>query len=132
MAIFLTLDEVLEIHQDQIANYGGSPGLRDPGLLKSAIAQPESTFEGKYLHHGIFHMAAAYLFHICQNHPFEDGNKRAAFMAAFVFLDINGYSFEAPEDEVEPFVRGVAEGKATKEQIRDFLEHHSSPLDDIK
>ena len=124
MIIFLALEEVLEIHKDQIANYGGSSGIRDLGLLQSAIAQPEATFGGKYLHDDIFHMAAAYLFHICQNHPFEDGNKRTAFMAAFVFLDMNGLSLEAPEQEIEPFVRSVAKGEKTKEDIRNYLQIH--------
>jgi death-on-curing protein len=84
--VFLTLDEVLEIHTQQIELYGGSHGLRDPGALESAVAMPQSTFGGEYLHASIHMMAAAYLFHITQNHPFIDGNKRAGANAAITFL----------------------------------------------
>ena len=69
-----------------MARYGGLPGLRDEGLLESAVAQAVATFGGEYLHNDIFQMAAAYLFHIVQNHPFVDGNKRAGAAAAVVFL----------------------------------------------
>jgi death on curing protein len=91
MIKFLTLSEVLLILDDQIKNYGGKYGIRDVNLLSSAIYMPESGFEGKYLHETIPAMAAAYAFHICQNHPFVDGNKRAALASSLVFLDINGY-----------------------------------------
>ena len=80
---FLSLEDVLEIHADQIMRYGGSSGVRDQNLLLSAIAQPYSSFEGQYLHRTIYDKAAAYLFYICQNHPFIDGNKRAATVSAF-------------------------------------------------
>jgi death-on-curing protein len=73
---FLSLDEVLEIHAQQIERYGGSAGLRDAAGLESAIATPQATFGGEFLHTSIRAMAAAYLFHLCQNHPFIDGNKR--------------------------------------------------------
>ena len=73
--IFLGLDEVIEIHRDQIERYGGHPGVRDMGLLQSAIAMPQASHGGKYLHADLFEMAAAYLFHIVQNHPFVDANK---------------------------------------------------------
>ena len=72
---FLTLDEVLEIHRDQIERYGGAAGIRDLGLLQSALAQPSATFGGQYLHADLHEMAAAYLYHLVQNHPFLDGNK---------------------------------------------------------
>lgn len=76
--LFLTLDEVLEIHQQQIDLYGGSHGLRDPGALESAVATPQCTFGDEYLHTTIWEMAAAYLYHLVENHPFIDGNKRSA------------------------------------------------------
>ncbi|HYQ81440.1 MAG TPA: Fic family protein, partial [Anaeromyxobacteraceae bacterium] len=72
---FLTLDEVLALHADQIGRYGGSPGLRDLGLLESALAAPRATFGGEHLHGSLPEMAAAYLFHLVRNHPFVDGNK---------------------------------------------------------
>jgi death on curing protein len=76
---FLALELVLELHRDQIESFGGSPGIRDQGLLESALAQPEATFGGEYLHSTIPDQAAAYLYHLALNHPFIDGNKRTAF-----------------------------------------------------
>src|SRR5512143_1409321 len=90
--IFLTLAEVIEIHADQITRYGGSHGIRDMDLLSSAVAMSSASFGGKFLHADIFEMAAAYAFHIAQNHPFIDGNKRAALASALVFLELNGVS----------------------------------------
>jgi death on curing protein len=87
--VFLTLDEVLEIHEQQIELYGGSHGLRDPGALESAVATPQATFGGEYLHTTIPEMASAYLFHLAQNHPFIDGNKRVGANAAIAFLLMN-------------------------------------------
>jgi death-on-curing protein len=72
--VFLSLGDVIEIHRDQIARYGGDPGIRDLGLLQSAVAIPAAGFGGRFLHTDLFEMAAAYLFHISQNHPFIDGN----------------------------------------------------------
>jgi death on curing protein len=89
--VFLSLDEVLEIHEQQIDRYGGSPGLRDAAGLESAVATPQATFGGEYLHTSIPAMAAAYLFHLCQNHAFIDGNKRVGANAAITFLLINGW-----------------------------------------
>ena len=89
--LFLTLDEVLEIHAQQIELYGGSDGVRDPAGLESAVATPMATFGGEFLHSTIPSMAAAYLFHICQNHAFVDGNKRTGANAAITFLLINDW-----------------------------------------
>jgi death on curing protein len=86
---FLTLDEVIAIQADQVERYGGSPGVRDLELLKSAIGMAEAGFGDQYLHSDLHEMAAAYLFHIIQNHPFTDGNKRVGAMAAFTFLKLN-------------------------------------------
>jgi death-on-curing protein len=88
---FLSLDEVLEIHQEQIERYGGSDGIRDPGALESAVATPQATFGGEFLHTSIPAMAAAYLFHLCQNHPFIDGNKRVGANSAVTFLLLNDW-----------------------------------------
>jgi death-on-curing protein len=87
--LFLTVDDIIESHQNQIDTYGGSYGIRDIGLLESAIAQPEASFSGQYVHADIFEMAAAYLYHLVMNHPFVDGNKRVGLEAALVFLEIN-------------------------------------------
>lgn len=122
---FLGLDEILEIHRDQIERYGGSAGIRDMGLLQSAVATPAAGFGGDYLHQDIFEMAAAYLFHITQNHPFVDGNKRTGTVAAVVFLEMNGVELNADEDELEALVRSVAMGKADKAAAAAFLKNNS-------
>jgi death-on-curing protein len=129
---FLTLDEILEIHRDQITRYGGTTGIRDLGLLQSAAAMPAAAFEGRYLHGDLFEMAAAYLFHITCNHPFLDGNKRVGTVAAIVFLELNGLELEAEGDSLEALVTAVAEGRADKPQIAEFFRsntHPSSPRD---
>lgn len=88
---FLTLDEVLGIHDDQIALYGGDPGVRDMRLVESAVATPQATFDGRYLHEDLFAMAAAYAFHLAESQAFLDGNKRTGLAVAYVFLGLNGY-----------------------------------------
>jgi death-on-curing protein len=123
--IFLSLAEVLEIHRDQIGRYGGHPGIRDLGLLQSALAMPAAGFGGKYLHSDLIEMSAAYLFHIMQNHPFIDGNKRTGTVAAIVFLSLNGIELEADEAQLEKLVFDVAQGKAGKNTIADFLRKNS-------
>jgi len=103
--VFLSLAEILEIHLDQIERYGGKPGIRDAGLLQSALAMPSAGFGDRYLHEDLFEMAAAYLFHIARNHPFVDGNKRVGVVAALVFLAMNGVEIDAGEDELEEILR---------------------------
>ncbi|MBT7788210.1 MAG: type II toxin-antitoxin system death-on-curing family toxin [Calditrichaeota bacterium] len=123
--IFLTLEEILQIHEDQIRRYGGSSGVRDFGLLQSALAMPMAQFEGVYLHPDIFAMAAAYLFHITGNHPFLDGNKRVGIVSAIVFLKLNGYSLNADEDLLEEVVLSVARSEIGKEEISAFFKNNS-------
>ena len=124
---FLGLDDLLEIHADQIARYGGSPGVRDRGLLESALAMPRAGAGGSYFHEGLHEMAAAYLFHIVQNHPFVDGNKRTGAMAAIVFLLMNGRTLAASNPALERQVREVAEGRADKAAVAEFLRRHCRP-----
>ena len=123
--VFLTLGEVIEIHRDQIERYGGDPGLRDLGLRQSAMAMPAAGFGGRYLHTDLFEMAAAYLFHIAQNHPFVDGNKRTGAVASLVFLSLNDVEIEADDEELEKIVMGVAEGKIEKASVAKFLRKNS-------
>jgi len=124
--IYLSLDEVLYIHQEQIRLLGGSDGIRDMGLLQSALAMPSAEFGGQILHEDIYHMAAAYLFHIALNHPFVDGNKRVAAMAADVFLDLNGISLPTScENAFEKLTLDVAQGKIEKSIIAGFFRKHS-------
>ena len=114
---FLSLSEVLTILRDQIARYGGDFGVRDLGLVSSAIAVPQASFEGKRLHADLYEMAAAYAFHLCQNHPFVDGNKRVALVSALVFLDLNGITVSDPDDRLYPLMMSVATGVAQKPEI---------------
>jgi death on curing protein len=121
---FLGLDDVLHIHQDQIERYGGAVGMRDMGLLQSAVAMPAAEFGDRYLHEDIFEMAAAYLVHITQNHPFVDGNKRTGAVAAVVFLEMNGIELNADEDKFEDLVRSVAMGESDKSAVATFLRNN--------
>lgn len=122
---FLTLDEVLGIHADQIRMYGGGSGVRDLNLLRSALAMPETTFDGEYLHPSVFEMAGAYLFHIARNHPFVDGNKRTALMCALVFLGLSGERIESEPDDLYRVVDGVAAGTVEKAEVTVFLKRHA-------
>ena len=124
--LFLTLAEVIEIHAYQIGHFGGSQGIRDIDLLKSAVAMPEMSYAGIMLHKDVYEMAAAALFHIAENHPFIDGNKRTGAMAALVFLDINGIDFNASDKDFTEMVLSVASGKMQKHEIAEFLKKYSS------
>jgi death-on-curing protein len=118
---FLDVPDLLRIHADQVDLYGGEHGVRDLGLLESATAQPRATFGGEFLHGDVFDMAAAYLFHIVQNHPFIDANKRTGLMAALVFLDLNGVEIDAPKGSLYDLTMSVASGQAGKQEIADFF-----------
>ena len=126
MPEFLTIGDVLESHAQQIERYGGSDGIRDIGLLESAIAQPEAMFGGAYLHADLFEMAAAYLFHLVKNHPFLDGNKRIGLEAALVFLEINGLSLRVTDEALVELTLAVARGEASKPQIAEFFRERAS------
>lgn len=119
---FLTLDVVLALHRRQLARFGGGEGLRDRGLLESAVALPQSSFGGTYAHDGLFAMAAAYLFHIVSNHPFVDGNKRTGLLAAQVFLDVNGVTLAHDSHAFYVLTMGVAEGRIGKAAVAAELE----------
>lgn len=122
---FLTLQEVMELHKTRIEEYGGSLGVRDVGLLQSALEMPRAMFGGQFLHEDLFEMAAAYLYHLVQNHAFIDGNKRVGLAAALSFLYINGFDVIADENELTELVLSVAEGKTDKTVISDFLRRNS-------
>jgi death on curing protein len=119
---FLGVEEVMGMHDAGVERHGGSLGLRDLGLLESAVAVPAATFAGEYLHSFPWEMAAAYLFHIIQNHAFVDGNKRAGSAAALVFLDVNGFDTAAiDEDLMIALSVDVANGAATKSEAAELL-----------
>ncbi len=126
--LFLKLDEALLIHADQIRRYGGTHGIRDLSLLSSALAMPEASFGGLYLHTSLAEMAAAYLFHIAQNHPFLDGNKRAALATALTFIWLNDQRLDAGEDELTEMVMGVAAGRVGKAETAVFIRARLRPL----
>jgi len=123
--LFLTLDEVLVAHEEQIRLFGGASGIRDTGLLLSAMGNVEATFGGVFLHETIFEMAAACLHGICRNHPFVDGNKRTALSAALTFLHENHIEVPADENEIVDLVISVAEGKTSKAAVAVFFEEHA-------
>jgi death-on-curing protein len=122
--LFLSLEEVLEIHRQQIERYGGASGVRDLSLLESAIAQPQASFSNEFLHASIPAMAAAYLFHICRNHPFVDGNKRVAANAAITFLLMNDWEPTFTEDALVDVVLAVASSSMKKHGLVQFFEAH--------
>lgn len=123
---FLTLEDILHLHQTQIEEFGGSPGIRDIGLLESALAMPRQGFAGQFVHGDLFEMAAAYVFHLVKNHPFVDGNKRVGGAAGLVFLDVNGVEIEVSDDAYAEMVLAVAEGKLAKSGIAEFFRKHAA------
>jgi death-on-curing protein len=122
--LFLTVDDIIESHQNQIDTYGGSYGIRDIGLLESAIGQPEASFGGEYLHADIFEMAAAYIYHLVMNHPFVDGNKRVGLEAALIFLEINNENLNASDEELVDLVLKTTAGQVGKREIAEFFRSH--------
>jgi death on curing protein len=118
---FLTIDDVLIIHEDQIERFGGTLGVRSRGLLESALAQPQVSFEGVFVHQDLFEMAAAYLFHLTSNHPFLDGNKRAGLASALVFLELNGVEMTQGTEALYQLTMSVACGTTDKQSAAHLL-----------
>lgn len=105
---FLSVEDVEDVHAESLNRFGGSSGIRDRGLLESAVAVPQAGFGGEYLHPSLFDMAAAYAFHIAESQPFVDGNKRAGLGSALVFLSLNGIDLEDPEERLYEAMMAVA------------------------
>jgi death-on-curing protein len=120
-AVFLTLDEAIDVHMDLVSRYGGHPGTRDTDLLLSALAMPQASFGGEFLHRDIFEAAAAYAFHICNNHPFVDGNKRTALTCGLVFLELNAIETRDPDGTLYAAMIDVASGRLGKQQLADIF-----------
>ena len=120
-AVFLTLDEAIDVHMDLVSRYGGHPGIRDTDLLLSALAMPQASFGGEFLHRDIFEAAAAYAFHICNNHPFVDGNKRTALTCGLVFLELNAIETRDPDGTLYAAMIDVASGRPGKQQLADIF-----------
>lgn len=119
--IHLTVERVRKIHQQAIERFGGSDGLRDHSLLESAVSAPQATFGGESLYEDMVEIAAAYLFYLCRNHPFIDGNKRVALGACIVFLRINGFKPKADGPEWESLTLDVAASRLNRDQTTERL-----------
>lgn len=118
---FLGLDEVLCLHQRQLELYGGTPGIRDLGALQASLGMPEAGIGDDFFHKDLWEMAAAYLFHLCQNHPFVDGNKRVALAACRYFLHVNGAGTPGDSEALYKLTMGTASGKLDKAAIAAIL-----------
>ncbi|MDZ7695302.1 MAG: type II toxin-antitoxin system death-on-curing family toxin [Balneolaceae bacterium] len=128
---FLSLSEVLDLHEVQIKEKGGTPEILSKDKLESAVQQPQQTFGGEYLYPDLFAMAAAYLTAIVRAHPFLDGNKRTATHAAITFLYLNGYEIqEFYETELADLVYEYLDKEKTDEDVADFLAARAKPVDE--
>ena len=124
--IWLLEAAVLIAHEISLANHGGSAGIRDVGLLESALARPRNLYE--YGDPDIPELAAAYMAGIVKNHPFVDGNKRAGFLAGAAFLELNGFRLTASEPEATQAIIGLAAGNFSDSQLASWLQDNSIPL----
>ena len=123
---WLAIGVVLAIHADQISKHGGSGGLRDRGLLESALERPRNRYHYEP-EADLARLAASYGFGIARNHPFVDGNKRVAFQAMYVFLGLNGLRIESAEEEVVTLVLSFASGEIDEAQLASWLREHTVP-----
>lgn len=129
---FLSVDEVMILHATSIELHGGSHGIRDEGLLRSACAMPEQGFAGEFAHTVPFGMASAYAFHLCKNHPFVDGNKRTAFVACVSFLQMNGWEMQAPDETAWEQIVAIAENRLDKVGMEAWLVQNCRPRPSIE
>lgn len=118
--VFLSTEDIIFIHRNTIEIEGGIDGLRDRALLESAAMMPQQSFGGEYLHPDLPSKGAAYLYHLCKNHPFLDGNKRVAAMSCLVFLKCNGATSLPPPEALRDNVLAVASGKLTKSELTNW------------
>ncbi len=118
---YLTVPDVYEIHANQLALHGGGEGVRDRHLLESAVEAAEASFGGRSFYTDLFEVASVYIYHICQNHPFIDGNKRTALASGLFFLILNGIAINEPVGELYDMMIEVASGRLEKEAIADTL-----------
>jgi death-on-curing protein len=125
---YLSLGEIVDLHQALLDQTGGATGIRDLGGLESALAQPRATFDGADLHPTAVHKAAALGFSLTLNHPFVDGNKRVAHAAMEVFLLLNGRELVGTIDEQERLMLDLADGQITREELTAWLEQHTKPI----
>lgn len=127
MPVWIRKDVALVFHNEQLAEHGGSPGIRDEELLESALACPKNlaAYSGKAP--SLFRLAAAYASGIVRSHPFVDGNKRTALVVAVAFLELNGIRFDATQEETFLTIYELATGRVSEEQLTEWLERNSTP-----
>ena len=126
---FLDFDRIVQLNRLAVKTFGGTYGVRDLGLIESAVAQPSASFGGQYLHENIYQMAAAYYFHISESQGFSDGNKRTGFLALFAFLKLNGCDLTIPDAYLWPILLDVACGTKSKVELADFLTENATCKD---
>ena len=122
--VWVDLDVVLAIHDEQLAEHGGQPGVRDPGLLESALGRPRNQFA--YGEPSITRLAASYAFGISRNHPFLDGNKRTSLVVAELFLELNGYELIASDAQCVTTCLQLAAGELTEDQLAEWITANSA------
>jgi death-on-curing protein len=122
--VWVDLDVVLAIHDEQLAEHGGQPGVRDPGLLESALGRPRNQFA--YGEPSITRLAASYAFGISRNHPFLDGNKRTSLVVAELFLELNGYELIASDAQCVTTFLQLAAGELTEDQLAEWITANST------
>jgi len=125
--VWISLDLIMAIHERQLAEHGGGSGVRDEGLLESALSRPQQKFA--YGGAGIdsIELAAAYAFGLSRNHPFVDGNKRTAAVACEVFLELNGQRLLASDEDLYPLFLGLAAGEVDETSLVEWLRAHVRP-----
>lgn len=121
MSRFLEMKHIEVILRDQLTRYGGKYGIRDASLAESAVATPQAQFGGELLHADPVGQAGAYLFHLCSNHPYLDGNKRIALASALVFLDLRGIEVYDRNDQLYELTMAIARSEVTKEEATRWL-----------
>jgi death-on-curing protein len=125
--VFLSTEDVLSLHADQLERYGGLPGVRDAGALEAAVEMARATYDGEYLHRDLFSMAAAYAFHIAESQAFVDGNKRAGLNAALVFLLMNGWHLSDPDGRLYDAMIAIAVRSLDKVGLAELLQALAAP-----
>ena len=123
--VWIDLEVVLAIHDEQLAEHGGQAGVRDRGLLESAMARPRDQYA--YGEHSIAHLAASYAFGISRNHPFLDGNNRTSLVVAELFLELNGLELTATDAQCVTTFLQLAAGDLSEEQLAEWIAGHSTP-----
>ncbi|MCC3145981.1 type II toxin-antitoxin system death-on-curing family toxin [Halanaerobium sp. Z-7514] len=126
---FIPKDIIVFFYKQLVKIYDGSFGIRDENLLNSALEQPKATYQGEYLHDSLLKMAAAYGYHLCNNHPFIDGTKRIAFVAMDTFLQRNGLEITASEKEAYKMMIQVSSDKLSKKELTIWLENNTNSID---